>query len=526
MEYKERINNLIREIEEKFSVETSVYQEWSEEEQEILNEKLTLIAEEIGVFESTEKKEEENIKNDLTIIDKNTGEKIELVDIINMKQRIKDVLKTNDMFSILRSVAVSNKCAHKCDNNYKGLQEQIKSIREEKKQYIRPIKSTINFNMESISKNDLEKLMQALEGTNIKRGAIISICRTLGIDIKDIKSNEEELNKIFYELKCQRRLILDKYEEQLIKKADAEQSYRESLFWIKDQLIAMIGQLLVNNVEYNKLDYEMIECGQDDFKNMLAIDYTELSYYIEVHMPNFIAEELIEEYNVKASVKSDKRSFEELGASAVYDRDDVEIERIREKPLSNVRRRILARPKRNTNVSKTYKFITKKIQNKKNVGIFEKKLRTEKDSTIKQIQYSKMRSDEMQIDIEERIIADSLDEVLREKDNLAENNIKQKNDFIAEIKSFARQEVIKGDKFDKVYYMYAIDKTENEFIKLIAYEKEISNLYKFQDRDYNIVEMIEFIKREVPKFEEKIEKYRKYNKEKGGRLDGNGDDGR
>ena len=132
----------------------------------------------------------------------------------------------------------------------------------------------------------------------------------------------------------------------------------------------------------------------------------------------------------------------------------------------------------------------------------------------------------MQTDIEERIIADSLDEVFREKDNLAETNIKQKNDFVAGIKSFARQEVIDGDKFDRVYYMYASDKTENEFIKLIAYEKEISNIYKLQDRDYNIVEMIEFIKREVLKFEEKIEKYRKYNKEKGGRLYENGDDGR
>lgn len=525
MEYKEEIKNLIYGIEEVFSDKTFRHQKWTKGEQDILNEKLTLIAEEMGVFATTAKNEEKNIQKELTITDENTGEKIELVNKANMKQRVKDVLKTNDFFSILRCVAISNKCAHKCDNNYDGLQKKISNIRSQRELYSNSIANTINFNIESYSKTDIDELMEALGRINVARGTIISICRKLGVDITDIKANEEELNKLFYQLKSQRGLILDKYEELLMKKAEIELSCRESLFWIKDQLIVMIGQLLVEDSEYQKLNYEMVECGENpDFKNMLVIDYDELSYYIEVHMPNYISEELIQEYKLKSPVESHNRTFEELGATAVYNRDDLEVQRIRQESLNNVRSKILARPKRKKSTSSNYEFKTKKVQQKKDVGIYEKKER--KDSGVKIIPYSKMRSDEKQIDIEERIVADCIDEIFRKRDALEELNENLKDKFIEEIKSFARQEVIRGDKFEKVYYMYANDKSENELIKLIGYEKEISNIYKSQDRNYNIVEMIEFIKREVPKYEEKIEKYRKYNKEKGEKSDGKGNDGR
>ena len=513
MEYKGEIKKLIGEIEEKFLSGNPVEQKWTERDQQKLNQKLNLIAEKLDVFSITGNNEEDNIRNDLTIIDAETGEKINLVNIENMKKRVKDTLKTNNIFSLLRCLAISNKCAHKCDQNYIGLQDRIENVRKMKRGLRKPIKSSLDFNMDSISNNDFEKLMEALGKSKIKKEAIISICRTLGIDVTDIKSDEEKLEDIFYELQCQKKTIVDKYEKQLIAKANVEEECRKNLFWIKDQLISMVGQLLVNDKKYQKLNYEMIECGTDDFKNMLAIDYDVLSYYIEVHMPNFIAEELVEKHKLKEPVKSEERTFEALGATAVFDRDDAEIEEIRKGHLDNARKRILSRPKKDTSIAKTYKFITKKIQNKEDVGVLEKNLRTEISSTEKQLEYSKIRSDEKGIDLEAKIIADQLDDIFRKKDFLALTDVSKKQEFFESFKAFARKEVIEGEKFDRVYFMYANDKSENDFIKLIDYEKEISKMYKSEGRQDDIVGMIGFIEKEVPKFEKVVKKYRKYREE-------------
>ena len=513
MIYKKEIKDLIIDIQRRFLEENSEYQEWSEVDQEIINKKLSELASPIGVFDNTSKNETENIKEDLTITDKDTGEEILLVDIVSMNKRVRGVLNSNDIFSVLRSVAISNKCAHRFDDNYNGLQEQIKNIKEKRLYDLVKVPlddSNMKFNVESFSIDGINKLMDALEDRNPKRGKIISVCKSLGIDITDIKSDEQELKKKFNELRYYRREILESYIKVLSDKAEIEKEFRRDLFWIKDQFIAIIGQLLINDDKYSQLDYEMIRCGDGEFENMLAIDYPELSYYIELHMPNYMADLLITEFGVKEPVDSSERSFERLGASAVYDREDAEIEAIKEIPQTNARRRIISRPKKNLNAAQKYSSSTKKIRTPEDINIMEDYL---KYLSINEIKYSKMRSDEKETNIEDRITADSIDEVLRQKDFKANQSTELRKEFMKDIKAFARRKVLAGSEFDKVFFMYAIGKSDNEFIKLMAYQKEISSRFKRKqenDDNINIIGMYQFIENETYKYEKEINKYRKY----------------
>ena len=115
---------------------------------------------------------------------------------------------------------------------------------------------------------------------------------------------------------------------------------------------------------------------------MLAIDYPELSYYIEVHMPNYMSDLLITELGIKEPVNSSERSFERLGASAVYDREDTEIEEIREIPQINARRRIISRPKKELNGTQKYTSKTRKIRNPEDIYIVVFKYAVCKNSYI------------------------------------------------------------------------------------------------------------------------------------------------
>lgn len=96
------------------------------------------------------------------------------------------------------------------------------------------------------------------------------------------------------------------------------------MFAIKDEYISMIGQLLKNDVRFTNVKYELIRTpdATPGFEYMLVIDDRDLQYYIEVHMPNFVATSLIEQYGL---FESKERKTQKLGASAVYERSKNEI---------------------------------------------------------------------------------------------------------------------------------------------------------------------------------------------------------
>ena len=87
----------------------------------------------------------------------------------------------------------------------------------------------------------------------------------------------------------------------------------------------MIGQLLTQDEKFSGVNYELVKTpgAVQGFEYMLIIDDKELSYYIEVHMHNFIATSLVKRYGL--NIKTE-RETQKLGSSAVYIRDEKEIQ--------------------------------------------------------------------------------------------------------------------------------------------------------------------------------------------------------
>ncbi len=306
--------------------------------QDKVNNLLEEIANLSKTFENSIKRERRNIKNELTIIDTKTGKKVELVDVNSMTNRVKNVLSKNNIFSCLKSLALTNKCAHIFDGDIKRIKSNIEKYYnliyypsfDEKTfsfmdsvEQVFPYKNFLFYNLDGIEEGKFDKICKALFSDNkLNKETKISILKSLNITF-DIK-NESQINDKFEKIKNQKENLVYSYLIQQYKTGKYVLLLQSKMFAIKDEYISMIGQLLKNDVRFTNVKYELIRTpdATPGFEYMLVIDDRDLQYYIEVHMPNFVATSLIEQYGL---FESKERKTQKLGASAVYERSKNEI---------------------------------------------------------------------------------------------------------------------------------------------------------------------------------------------------------
>jgi hypothetical protein len=546
----DKLDSLISEITDLFISRGISKQIYTNVEQDIISRNLTEISRIVGSFDKQKKNEKRNIEEDLSIVDSQTGKRVNLVDIDRMNNAVEHVLEENDIYAILKSLAISNKCAHALIHSTDQIKERIEYWKNEKNaSCAKDEKSEIEFDISSISECEMKKLIKQFKKTPKNRGAIINVCKTLGIDISDIKGDEIALRELYEKIKNSREDIIDRYisglNEDLNKKEDA----RKSMFWIKDQLIVIIAQLLKNDERYKNFEYEMVKNGEPPFQNMLAIDDPDLSYYIEVHMPDYIANTLVKEYGISEPVENDKRKFEKLGASAIYRRDDKEIRNILLRSLDNIRARIISRnksvnasddrndgsggegvrnkekneeDKRNTRPSK-YTFVTNRILENPNVGILENFLLKEPIviaiRDMKRYKYALLRSDEGLDNIEIRITEDTISTI----NALMAGKAKGENNRVyVALRKYAVDALQNGDEYDEILLNYAKGlSSPSEFLKCIAYAKIYKDDYYRKEKTLNRLLVLEHMREDKEKLDSLVEIYRKEKMEKMEEIKGN-----
>ena len=534
----DELDSLISEITDLFISRDISKQIYSNVEQDIISRNLTEISRIVGSFNKQKKNEKGNIEKDLSIVDSQTGKRVNLVDIDRMNDAVEDVLKENDIYTILKSLAVSNKCAHAFIHSTDQLKEKIEYWKNERNTSSeKSEKSEIEFDISNISESDMKKLIKQLKKAPKNRGAIINVCKTLSIDISDIKGDEIALRELYEKIRNSREDIIDKYISVLSEDLNRKEDARKSLFWIKDQLIVIIAQLLKNDERYQNFEYEMVKNGEPPFQNMLAIDDPDLSYYIEVHMPDYIADTLVKEYGMPEPVENNKRKFEKLGASAIYRRDDNEIRNILLRSLDNIRARIISRnkninasddrndksegeggknkeenrdDKRDTRPSK-YTFITERIQENPNVGILENFLLKEPIvmaiRNMKRHKYALLRSDEGLDNIEIRITEDTISTI---KALMAGKAKGESNRVYVALRKYAIDALQNGDEYDEVLLNYAKGlSSPSEFLKCMAYAKIYKDNYYRKEKTLNKSLVLEHIREDKDKLDSLVEIYRK-----------------
>ena len=309
--------------------------------QDKVNNLLEKIANLSKTFENNIKNERRNIKDELTIIDTETGEKIELVDVNSMTNRVKNILSKNNIFSCLKSLALTNKCAHIFDGDIKRIKSNIEKYYNliyypsfdestfsfmDSIEQVFPQTNFLIYNLNGIEEYQFNKICNALFSDNkLNKGAKISILKSLNItfDIKD----ESQINDIFEKIKNQKENLVYSYLIQQYKTGKYIVSLQSKMFAIKDEYISMIGQLLKKDERFTNVKYELIRTpdATSGFEYMLIIDDRDLQYYIEVHMPNFVATSLMKQYGL---FESKERVTQKLGASAVYERSKDEIDKV------------------------------------------------------------------------------------------------------------------------------------------------------------------------------------------------------
>lgn len=171
--------------------------------QDKVNNLLEEIANLSKTFENSIKRERRNIKNELTIIDTKTGKKVELVDVNSMTNRVKNVLSKNNIFSCLKSLALTNKCAHIFDGDIKRIKSNIEKYYnliyypsfDEKTfsfmdsvEQVFPYKNFLFYNLDGIEEGKFDKICKALFSDNkLNKDTKISILKSLNITF-DIKN--------------------------------------------------------------------------------------------------------------------------------------------------------------------------------------------------------------------------------------------------------------------------------------------------------------------------------------------------
>ena len=118
MEEKDKLFKLVNQLKNIFIYHSETLQ-YNEKLQSKVNKLMDELANLTGVFNVGIKNETANIINELTIIDKKTQERVELVNIESMAQRVKSINNKNNIFSCLKTLALSNKIAHIYDGNVK-----------------------------------------------------------------------------------------------------------------------------------------------------------------------------------------------------------------------------------------------------------------------------------------------------------------------------------------------------------------------------------------------------------------------
>jgi len=309
--------------------------------QDKVNDLLGKIADLSKTLDNNIKNEKRNIKEELTIIDTKTGKKVALIDEKSMADRVKKILSKNNIFSCLKSLALTNKCAHIFDGDIASIKANIEKYYNmiysspfnnatfsfmDSIELVFPSKKTKNYPLYDIEEYQFNKICTALfSNDKLNHGTKISILKKFNIPF-DIK-NEAEINDKFEIVKKDRENIVYLYLRQQYETGQQIVKLQSKMFAIKDEYISMIGQLLKKDERFTNVKYELIKTkdATEGFEYMLIIDDRDLQYYIEVHMPNFIATSLIKQYGI---FENKERQTQKLGASAVYERTKYEIDRI------------------------------------------------------------------------------------------------------------------------------------------------------------------------------------------------------
>lgn len=322
----------------------SLYLIYDNSIQEQINLSLTRLAENTGVFDSTISKERKNLEN-FYAIDKKTKKKIDLVNGDTIDFRIRNVLSENNMYSCLKALALSNKCCHGFDNDLKNIKEffckyfnilfndninngDITFIEDIKEKTInnRTLSDLLNtskrYDLSDITDDDFEYIFECI---NNKESITDNEIKYI-LDKLHIKYENDNITNKFDEVCNNSSDLLKTYLFNKYNKGVKLTRLRSRIFYIKDCFISMIGQLLIN--EFDDVFYELVDnpSNKDGFSKMLIIDDKDLSYYIEVHMPDWLSRALI-----RRGLKYEEgtsRTTLPLGSSAVYYRDNEDIERI------------------------------------------------------------------------------------------------------------------------------------------------------------------------------------------------------
>lgn len=413
--------------------------EYTQDSQEIANKLLTRFALLSGTFNENIANETKNIDEQLTIIDKSTNQKLSLIDTSSMENRVQTVLDKNNLYSCLKSLALSNKCAHRMSGPTRSLQAKLNKLYADIygcepltcPKYVRFYTDTSIFAREIMKKsqrvelnNDTgllsedeknklkEAALHALETLtkkdfdlvynsilkqdeivasykqvaetksrlntpeakeNYVNGAMMArntlLLKTLGITVSD----GSDISPYIDFLQNHKYEIINEYLIRLHKKGNTLLHTQNLMFAVKAEYAAMIGQLLSKDKNFKNLTYELIETpdiGNEFFHNLLVIDDPELQYYVEVHIPTYISDTLVNRYGFIKT--SDRTKTLNLGAAAVYNRINEEMETISrhqeqiEDETGKIRAKIITRKYGEDNATssneESYKLITNEIK--------------------------------------------------------------------------------------------------------------------------------------------------------------------
>ncbi len=439
----------------------------------------------LGIFDRGITNEKRIISEELSYIDKRTGKTVNFVNSID--NRVRGVLDNNNMYTCLKALALSNKCAHAFD---RGIKSKAAIIIDTFNSYYSPeISNHITFfkpfneifpdinvnNLYNVSKinkiNDLVKDIKRIKkdvGRASKKQKT-GILNLLGIKFDYI--DDDEIDELISHIDVNKLInswIYKNYKDgvRLVK-------LQNSMFQIKNNYIGMIGQLLVSDLKNVK--YELIETAErkKGFKNMLVIDDSDLSYYIEIHMSDVYAEILERKYGL---VKSKVRTTAHASAAAIYNRYKEEMDELTDALINGgvssegiERAKVISRAKSkdfdssiNGNNS-SYTFVTEEIM--RGSELFESFL-------------SKMEGYEGVIEQNQAILHNGDYPIEMNINNICDNYYKIFNSFDENSKRmfiiYASNELQKGDDFDRALI-------QNHFIRGLTNVDRLGKIFIYSN---------------------------------------------
>ncbi|MBR4178842.1 MAG: hypothetical protein IKR57_05815 [Bacilli bacterium] len=534
---------------------------YSKRTQRKANKYLREACEILGVFGRTAKTEEKNLDKEIFYNEerlsrkgKPISEKVLFVDPNGMKQRVGEVLDTDDLHSCLKSMAVSNKCAHVIGSE---LLSRSNIINEYYSRY-NPnyVKGKISFKRNfsevfpDINPCDLYH-MDTTQGYKKIRSSIKKVKEdidSLSIDDKkDIliflnisvsNKSDEEINELLLNVDMQK---LDySYIYRAYQEGQELSVLEDRMFSIKDKFIIMIGQELKKDLKHVKYKIQETLDGENGFKHMLTIDIKELSYPIEVHIPNFLYHAFVDVIKLKDSgVKTGIHVMDK----AIYERKPEEAAKIAKAlkegkipeagtPLETEERaRLISRgyvegpngyfefdplsgdgggsvPPTEVDLDKDYHFITLDINPDNNlfedflisIGGFETFIEESREV---------LHNENNPIEVNYGSLCDTYFNLFKSFD------MEYKKDFI----SYSYEKLMNGDMFDKSIYSnkilneYYNDEFINSFGRFFICKDLYKNLYY---NNYKKMDVDRFIKNVIiMEIDNDLKKEREYDNENG-----------